>query len=282
MIHQRFTQEIAIQKRLKEIKDKVNKEKPLVHCLTNTISINDCANAVLALGGKPIMAEHPREVKEVTVTANALALNLGNITDSRMEAMLLSAKVAYEKGIPSIIDLVGVGCSKLRREYAKELIKKAPPSVIKGNMSELKALYELPSHAQGIDVGKEDEVREDNLEENTALLRQLSKATKAVIVATGAIDLIVYEEQVYRIDNGCEMLTKLTGTGCMLNVMIATLISTGKYVEGAVLGTLMMGIAGERSQETKGNGSFRVALLDQLCTLTAEEIIEESKLTIYA
>ncbi len=281
MIHPTSIQGITLQKSFKEVQVQVKREKPLIHCLTNNISINECANGVLALGGKPIMAEHPREVEEITATAKALALNLGNITDSRMEAMRLSAKVAYEKGIPSIIDVVGVGCSKLRKDYAKELIKNYKPSAIKGNMSELKALWEVPSHGTGIDVGKADEITEDNLEEGLALLQALSANTGAIIVATGPIDLVVYKEERYALYNGCEELAKLTGTGCMLNVLIATFLSTGKLLEATLLATLMLGIAGELSRQAKGNGSFRVALLDSLCTLTSEAILAYAKVKPY-
>ena len=97
------------------IKRKVKEEKPLIHCITNHISINDCANAVLAVGAKPIMAEHPAEVSEITASSKALAINLGNINDTRMKSILLSGKTAFENNIPAIIDIVGVACSSLRR-----------------------------------------------------------------------------------------------------------------------------------------------------------------------
>lgn len=276
MIHPMF-----IQERLLPIKRKISYDKPLIHCLTNAISINDCANVVLALDAKPIMAEHPKEVEEITMISKALAINLGNITDSRMEAMRLSAKIAQIQNIPWIIDLVGVGCSTLRKHLAMELIEKYEPHVIKGNMSEIKAICSSKSHAQGIDVGNQDRVTEDNLEENIKLLKQFARQKHAVVVATGPIDLIATETICYSIRNGSEMLSRLTGTGCMLTVMIATYLSSGKIVEGTLLAVAMMGIAGELSKEAKGNGSYRVALLDELFSMTEETISEFVKIEAY-
>ena len=99
-----------------DIRKTVKQTQPLIHCITNPISINQCANAILAVGGRPIMAEHPMEVAEITRTAKALMLNLGNITDARMESIRISAKTATENGIPILLDAVGVTCSQLRRD----------------------------------------------------------------------------------------------------------------------------------------------------------------------
>ena len=125
---------------------------PLIHCITNPISINQCANAILALGGRPIMAEHPREVEEITATASALMLNLGNITDVRMDAMRLAARTAAARGIPILLDAVGVACSQLRRDYVCELLSDVTPTVIKGNYSEINALCCADYRASGVDA----------------------------------------------------------------------------------------------------------------------------------
>lgn len=106
------------------ILESVTKQKPLIHCITNPISINQCANTILSVGARAIMAEHPKEVCEITDASNALMLNLGNITDARMESMLLSLKKAKEKGLPVLLDVVGVACSKFRRQYVFKLLKK--------------------------------------------------------------------------------------------------------------------------------------------------------------
>lgn len=272
MTHQKYQIKACI-----SLREKVKQKAPLIHFLTNAISMNDCANVILGLGGKPIMAEHPLEVEEITSASDALAVNLGNISDSRMEAMKRSAQIAYRQQIPWCIDLVGTGCSSLRREYAKNLIKVAHPCVIKGNMSELKAISMLESHACGIDAGEKDLVTTTHLRENAHFLMTLAQETGAVITATGVIDLIATSSECYAVYNGCEMLSKLTGTGCMLGGMIATYLSVGSPLESSILATHMMGIAGERAAGAKGNGSFRTYLLDSLYSMKDEMVRSSMK-----
>ena len=268
-----INQEVTIDNLL-QIKKNIKSRKPLIHCITNPISINDCANMVLATGGKPIMAEHPLEVAEITSVSKALGVNLGNITDIRMESMLISGKVAFKNKIPQVIDLVGVGCSKLRLDYGRKYIEECHPDVIKGNMSEIKSIYGLESNAKGIDVGVCDVITENNLDENIKMLKSLSLETGSIIVATGIIDIITNGIHTYLISNGCEMLSMITGTGCMLNVLIASYISSGDILGGVILAVGLMGICGELSQNVKGTGSFRVELLDNIFSIS-DDIIRE-------
>ena len=128
---------------LAALRRQIQTEQPLVHCITNHISIRDCANGLLALGARPIMAEHPAEAAEIVATAQALMVNLGNISDSRMAAITNAARAARDSGIPCVLDAVGVGCSTLRLEFAKTFLVQTPPAVLKGNASELRALCGL-------------------------------------------------------------------------------------------------------------------------------------------
>lgn len=266
---------------LLEIRHQVKAEKPLIHCITNHISINDCANVVLAVGAKPIMAEHPAEVSDITASSKALAVNLGNITDTRMESMLISGKTALEKNIPSIIDIVGVGCSNLRLDFTKKFIFACHPSVIKGNMSELKALCGVESGAKGIDVGEKDKITKDNMANSLAMLISLSSKTGSVIAATGAVDIITDGTDTYLIENGCEMLSMITGTGCMLNVLAATFISNKNIIGGTVLATAFMGICGELSQNMELPGKFKTTLLDYIFSLSDHQFKEKIKYHFY-
>ncbi|MCY6957654.1 hydroxyethylthiazole kinase [Clostridium brassicae] len=259
------------------IRQSIKLKKPLIHCITNPISINDCANMVLAVGGKPIMAEHPLEVSQITAVSNSLGINLGNITDNRMKSMLISGKTAFQNKIPQVIDLVGVGCSKLRLDYANKFISECHPSVIKGNMSEIKAFCGMKSDARGIDVGACDIITKENSDENIELLRKLSLQTGSVIVATGEIDVITNSTYTYLIMNGCEMLSMITGTGCMLTALIASYISCDNILEGTVLAVALMGICGEISQHVKGTGSFRTELIDNMFSVSDDIIIEKIK-----
>lgn len=264
-------------KNLLQIKNSITLTKPLIHCITNPISINDCANVVLAVGGKPIMAEHPLEVAEITSVSKSLGVNLGNITDVRMESMIISGRTALEKKIPQVIDLVGVACSALRLEYAKKFISECHPNVIKGNMSEIKAICGMNSNSKGIDVGKDDIITQDNFNDTITILKNFAKETGAVIAVTGVIDIITDGVYTYFIENGCEMLSMITGTGCMVNSLIATYISTGEILEGTVLAVALMGICGELSQNVKGTGSFRTELIDNIFNISDEVIIKKIK-----
>ena len=262
---------------LLDIRNKIRMEKPLIHCITNHISINECANVVLAVGAKPIMAEHPAEVSEITACSKALAVNLGNINDARLESMMISGKTAFEKNIPSVIDAVGVACSKFRLDFAKRFIEECHPSVIKGNMSELKALCGVENGAKGIDVGENDLLTKCNVDNNLALLKSLAARTGAVVAATGAVDIITDGKDAYFIENGCEMLSMVTGTGCMLNVLIATFISKGNILGGAVLATAYMGVCGELAENAEGTGTFRTMLLDAMCSVSDDAFARRIK-----
>ncbi|NFS35783.1 hydroxyethylthiazole kinase [Clostridium botulinum] len=269
-------QELIINKLL-QIRQSVKLKKPLIHYITNPISINDCANMILAVGAKPIMAEHPLEVSEITAVSKSLGVNLGNITDNRMKSMLICGKVAFENKIPQIIDVVGVGCSRLRLEYAKKIILECKPNVIKGNISEIKAICNIKSNAIGIDVGISDIATEKNIDENIEMMKELSLKTGSIIVATGETDIITDGFNTYLITNGCEMLSMLTGTGCMLTAIIATYISSHDILEGTILATILMGICGELSQHVKGTGSFKTELIDSIFNISDDIITERIK-----
>jgi len=235
---------------------------------------------VLAIGAKPIMAEHPAEVADITAGAKALAVNLGNITDSRMKSMLISGRTAFEKRIPCVVDIVGVGCSRLRLDFAREFISACRPNVIKGNMSELKALCGMESGAKGIDVGENDVVSDDNLAHSIEMLKALSSKTGSVVAATGAVDIITDGTDTCLVKNGCEMLPLITGTGCMLNALIASFISSKDILGGCVLAAALMGICGELSRDARGTASFKTELLDWIYCLTDSKFAEKIRLTI--
>ncbi|MDU1320886.1 MAG: hydroxyethylthiazole kinase [Clostridium botulinum] len=264
-----------------QIRQSVKSKKPLIHYITNPISINDCANMILAVGAKPIMAEHPLEVSEITAVSKSLGVNLGNITDNKMKSMLISGETAYEKKIPQIIDLVGVGCSKLRLDYAKKFISECHPNVIKGNMSEIKAIYGIKSSAKGIDVGACDIIKEQNFDKNIKMIKRLSMETGSVVAATGVVDIISNGTYTYIISNGCEVLSMITGTGCMLTGLIASYISSENILDGTVLAVALMGICGELSQNVKGTGSFRNELIDNMFSISDNIIIKKIRINSY-
>lgn len=248
--------------------------RPLIHCITNPISINDCANLILAAGGRPIMAEHPGEVAEITATAAALAVNLGNITDVRMESMVLAGQAAREAGVPMVLDCVGVGCSTLRRRYAQDYLARIKPQVAKGNLSELLCLSGARQGMSGVDADGSDRLEGQTL----STLREFSRRQGAVLLASGPVDgVFAPDGRRWEIRNGHSMMSRLTGTGCMLNVLTAAFLAVGEPEEAAVAAAAMLGICGERAaREARGPGSLRAALLDAAYTLTPEELDHEA------
>ena len=256
----------------------VKKNKPLIHCLTNHITINDCANVILSIGGKAIMAEHPDEVEDITRNSNVLVINLGNINNERMVAIEVSAKIAIQKKIPIIIDVVGVNCSKLRLNYANKIIMNYNPTVIKGNMSEIKAILGQDTSSKCIDVSEEDKITKSTVEENIKIIKSGSKKLNSIILSTGEIDLISDGNRSYIIKNGCEQLSRTTGTGCMLNSIIGTFLSEKEFLIGTILGTALLGIAGEKASSDKGMGSFKIKLLDNISELDEVEILKNIKI----
>lgn len=249
------------QKNLRKI---TREQKPLIHCITNPISIHDCANIILATGGRPIMAEHPSEVAEITEHAQALALNLGNITDARMEAMPRSLKVAARLSLPVMLDLVGTACSELRYTFAKKLMDLHMPSLLKGNMSELLAMSGQSAHAIGIDAGKEDALTDANRSHLQELFQEQAAKWNATILITGKEDMVVSAKQCNFINRGTPAMSEITGTGCMLGMICATYLAVTDPFTAAYTAATEFGIAGEKAEKiSSGPGSFQTELFDQ-------------------
>lgn len=269
----------------------IQQEAPLIHCITNPISINDCANILLAIGAMPIMAEHPDEVAEVTAIAKGLALNLGNITDARMASMKISAGTAKDKGIPFVLDLVGLSCSRLRQKYAKELLQIAVPDIIKGNISELRTLLGLPTTpGMGVEAGQKEMVTRENALEYARIFQKQAREYHTILLATGPIDLVVSSDEAYIIANGSNALASITGTGCMNNVLAGACLAGVHGINSqatnntlaAILSCLLLGIAGENIQDiylNQGPGSFHYSLMDSISKLTPHTITQQCHIT---
>lgn len=263
---------------IKEIADR----SPLVHCITSPVAINDCANVVLAMGAKPFMAEHPKEVADITAGAQALTVSLANVTDARMASIMISGSVAHDKNIPHIIDLVGVTCSKLRMNLAKEYIKKYKPSVIKGNVSEIKAVAGVDFSSIGVDAGKADAVSDNDESAKSfmaELTRNYAKITGAIVEATGAVDIISDSDRTVFVKNGSSNMPYITGTGCILTCITGAYMSVLPPFEAAVNAAAMFGICGERADGVikrddimSGLGSYHVKLLDEVSKITSLDV----------
>lgn len=221
------------------------------------------------------MAEHPKEVAEITQTADALLVNLGNITDARMESILISAKTARSKGIPMILDAVGVACSTLRSSFTRKLLETAVPTVVKGNYSEILALYNDAYRSSGVDV---DRSLDAPVLERTAVA--LSRKLGTTILASGKEDLITDGKKLVKVCNGTPMLSSVTGTGCMLGTLCAGYLTAADGLDASVAACSVLGICGQLAQTDQGTGTFMVNLMDALSCLSDTQIETMIKLEV--
>lgn len=242
----------------------VRKKKPLVHCITNYVTMNDCANVLLAVGASPVMAHHPAEVAEAAEGCDALLCNLGAMED--FEAMKIAVQAAMEQGHPIVLDPVGVGGIAYRRARCAELLNVCVPTCIRGNASEIKALYAGCQTTKGVDVSSGDCDAEAEIEE---AVTGLSRRLGCIVVASGAVDLISDGNGICRIREGDEMMTRITGTGCMSSALIAAFVSCAPTVEAVAAACTMMGQCGkwaaDRTRtERSGTMQFRMHLIDRI------------------
>lgn len=249
----------------------LTEKNPLIHCITNPISINECANTVLAFHGRPIMAEHPDEVIEITKTADAVMLNIGNITDARMKSIRLCAEYCHKNNKPFILDIVGMACSSLRRSFVKKLLEASVPAVIKGNYSELMALY-TDYTSSGVDSEAIDITQLDKV------CKELAARYGTVILASGKTDIVADGKRLFHVNNGTVQLNSVTGTGCMQGALCAVLMAAEVPLDAAVKSALVMGICGELACTEKGSGSFMVSLIDKLSTIDDKEFNRNIKM----
>ncbi len=286
-----------------EIRERSRREAPLVHCLTHGITQNDSANGILAVGGRPNMASHPDEVAEAVRGAAALAVNLGNITAERLVAMDRAGAAACRKGIPILLDAVGVGFSTLRRDFARRFVEQYRPAVVKGNASELRALCGLSSHGEGVDVAAADAVSTLTAARREATsLRPFADRWHAVLLETGAVDIVVPAGDLFPegtlstpagpgsafVGNGTPTLARLTGTGCLLGALAGVWLAVANPWEAALLAASTLGVAGERAEEAVWQqrakpvplGSFHTALLDALSTLDTAALAAALRVTV--
>ena len=272
---------------LNEYKEKT----PLTHCITNSVTINDCANAVLAIGGSPIMAEDAEELEEIVTIADALVINIGKLSQEQVKSMHVSAKVANKTNTPITIDPVGVGISELRNRTTMDLIENYDIAAIRGNISEIKAIANLSglidnsNTAKGVDVNIDDIITEENLKANGDLIAELAKQLDTVILASGSIDILSDGQTTVAIDNGDEMMPLITGSGCMLSSIVGSCIGGTNPFDGALLSILAMDIAGEKAsakvrEKDEGTGSFRAYVIDYLYKTDAETLANEANIQI--
>lgn len=254
----------------------VRKSCPLIHNITNYVTVNDCANILIACGAAPIMADAKEEVAEITALCAGLNINIGTLNSRTIDSMFIAGKRANELGHPVVLDPVGAGASKLRTNTALQLLEKVKFTVIRGNISEIKTLACGSGTTKGVDADVADRVTENNLEEVIAFTKAFASKTGAVIAITGAIDIVANGESAYIIRNGHPMMSSITGTGCQLSAMTAAFVTANPNhpLEATAAAVCAMGYAGEiahsRLNSMDGNSTYRNYIIDAIYNMAPE------------
>lgn len=259
---------------------KVRLEKPLVHHITNYVTVNDCANITLAIGASPIMADDIEEVEAITSIAQALVLNIGTLNKRTVASMIAAGEKANKIRIPVVLDPVGAGASGLRNDAVRALSERITFSVIRGNMSEIRYLAGENANTKGVDVSESDLM--DGLDGGIKIAERLACKCECVVAITGATDIITDGTRTKLIKNGHPMLSGITGTGCMCTSLIGSFCGvTSDAFLAAASGILSMGIVGELAFEKagqKGLGSCHAAIIDEISDLSQETIIRRANI----
>ncbi len=268
---------------LTQVRNKV----PLVHFITNYVTVNDCANVMLACGGSPIMADDIAEVEDITSICNALVLNIGTLNQRTIQSMIKAGQKANALSHPVVLDPVGAGASSLRTETTFRLLKEINFSVIRGNSSEMKTVDAGSGTTKGVDADISDLITEDTLADSVIFAKSLARKTGSIIAITGAIDIVSDANTTYIISNGHPIMSKITGTGCMLTGMIAAYCAANPdcMLEATAAAVCVMGLSGElayqkMTKHQSGTGSFRTYLIDAISQMDASLLKEGQKVEI--
>jgi len=245
----------------------VREQRPLIHHITNSVTINDCANITISTGAAPVMAEAPEEVADMVAAAGALVLNIGTLSAAQVEAMLAAGRRANDLGIPVVLDPVGAGATPFRTETVQKLLDALDVAVLKGNAGEIGVLAGTGGSVRGVDSGG---ISGDPV----ATARACARLTGTVVSMTGAVDVVTDGSRVYLVRNGNPMMDRLSGTGCMASSVTAAFVAVADdYAVASAAALAAFGRAGERAVAgARGPYSFRTALFDELAGLSPEDL----------
>lgn len=262
--------------------ENVRERAPLVHHITNYVTVNDCANITLSIGASPVMADDINEVEAMTSIASSLVINIGTLNSRTVECMIKAGKKANEVGIPVILDPVGAGATPYRTKVAKTIMDNIELAVIRGNLSEIKTLYGINTKTKGVDSLYDTSIK-DELEKGKLLAKDFSKRVGSIIAITVAVDIVTDGKMIYTVENGHKIMSKITGTGCMCSSLIGAYLGTNEdNLLAALSGVVSMGISGELAYESlkegEGTGTFKVKLMDNIYNLSKEVIEKRGKI----
>lgn len=272
---------------MKELLENVRNKIPLIHNITNYVTVNDVANMLLACGGSPIMSDEAEDVEDITSLCGGLNINIGTLHKTSIEAMFLAGKKANELGHPVLLDPVGAGASSLRTSTALQLMKELDLAAIRGNISEIKTLASGSGTTKGVDADVADAVTEANLQEMVMFVKKFAGDCGSVVAVTGAIDLVSDGKTCYVIRNGRPEMGKITGTGCQLSGMMTAYLSANpeQPLKAAAASVCAMGLAGElawnRMKDGDGNATYRNRIIDAVYNMTGEDLEKGAKYELW-
>ena len=255
-------------------------QRPLIHCITNGITKELVANALLYVGAKPIMAEDEREIESVIQVSSAVLLNIGHLTEQKEACIIKAAKLANTYQKPIVVDAVGVVGLTNRLALVQSLLD-IGVAIVKGNISEMRRLAGLKSCAKGVDSAKEDQSLME-LKELAHALRKLAKMyPQTVFLATGEQDLVVTASESFCLKNGVDSLELFTGTGDVVGALITGVLGSGiKPLEATIGAITYFNVCGEKASKVLQHGieSFRIETCNQLSKLYQENWQEMLKM----
>ena len=268
---------------LKTMLENVRAKTPLVHNITNYVTVNDVANVLLAAGGSPIMSDDADDVEDITSICGGLNINIGTLNKNTIPSMFLAGRKANELGHIVLLDPVGAGASRLRTDTANRLMREVCFDAVRGNISEIKTLCTGSGTTKGVDADAVDAVTEANLDNGVALVKAFARQAGCIIAVTGAIDLVSDGERCWCIRNGRPEMSRITGTGCQLSALTTAFLvaNPGHKLEAAAAAVCTMGLAGEiawaNMQPGDGNSTYRSRIIDAIFNMTGDALEEGAK-----
>lgn len=268
---------------LKTMLENVRAKTPLVHNITNYVTVNDVANVLLAAGGSPIMSDDADDVEDITSICGGLNINIGTLNKNTIPSMFLAGKKANELGHIVLLDPVGAGASRLRTDTANRLMREVRFDAVRGNISEIKTLCTGSGTTKGVDADAVDTVTEANLDNGVALVKAFARQAGCIIAVTGAIDLVSDGERCWCIRNGRPEMSRITGTGCQLSALTTAFLvaNPGHKLEAAAAAVCTMGLAGEiawaNMQPGDGNSTYRNRIIDAIFNMTGDALEKGAK-----
>jgi hydroxyethylthiazole kinase len=253
--------------------EKVRAERPLVHHITNYVTVNDCANVTLCIGASPVMAHSRHEVAEMVAMAGALVLNIGTLDTRQVESMLLAGKKAGKLGIPIILDPVGAGATKYRTRTARRLLRELAISILKGNGGEIAILAGAEGRVTGVDsagVGGEP----------AEIVKDLAGRLGITVAMTGPVDAVSDGRRTLLVDNGHPLMGCFSGSGCMASSVVGAFAAVSKDRVSATAAALAaFGVAGEKAAvRYKTPYAVKLAIFDELHNLTPAGLGERARI----